>query len=107
MLMFCCKPLYLDAANAHIKMLRDHTEDIAATLTLQYLRLFTAASADYEVAAGVQSAHAIRQAKRKDTLRPEYRAAISARTLVDTIKEAAKFFLSHPNLVSGHTVGPC
>ncbi|KAH9891844.1 midasin [Cubamyces lactineus] len=96
------QPLYLDAVNAQVKTLCDHVDEVAATLTLRYLRLFTATTTDYEIIASVQPVHAIRQAKRQDTSRPEYRAAISARTLVDTIREAARSFLSHTTFVSGH-----
>lgn len=90
MLMFCRKPLYLGAANARVKTLPDHAEEFEATLALLYLRLLTATSTDYEVIAGIQSVHTVRHAKRKDTSRPEYRAAVSASTLVNTIRDSAK-----------------
>ncbi|KAI0328990.1 midasin [Cubamyces sp. BRFM 1775] len=96
------QPLYLGAANARVKTLPDHAEEFEATLALLYLRLLTATSTDYEVIAGIQSVHTVRHAKRKDTSRPEYRAAVSASTLVNTIRDSAKSFLSHPEVLSDH-----
>ncbi|KAI0373653.1 midasin [Pilatotrama ljubarskyi] len=94
------QPLYSNA-HASLPTSSDHNDE---AIPLRYLRLVTAATYDYDYARGTtaEPLQVSRHTKATDKARTENRAAVSTRSLVDTIKSSATTFLSRPDLNAGH-----
>ncbi|KAI8971187.1 midasin [Trametes punicea] len=95
------QPLYSNLPNATFATLPNSAQADADVLPLLYLRLVAAATLDYVRAPATEDMNGIRHTKETDKSRPENRAAVTTRRLVDTIRDASSIVLAHPNFSSG------
>ncbi|CDO69902.1 hypothetical protein BN946_scf184884.g61 [Trametes cinnabarina] len=96
------QPLYMDVANAVQKTTSESLEE-APTLSLRFLRLLAAVTADYDSAAKPRHGHSRVTAKRIDYSSPEARAVDAAHRLIETIKDASTTFLSRSPFYASHS----